>query len=159
MAIDLSGKLKRGKDQFGSTGTYILVGCYTFPTTANDEPLCGPGRKLPQADAPLPALDDMEENGVEGDIEDGELPRFESEVEDPPWEEDERAVDRAKQAYNSWMKLVEESQQVKVKTLTFTEVIASRATSHVMAGLAKIYSKVRSLGLPVLRPMLIEPEN
>ena len=152
LALDLSGKLKRGKDQFGATGTYILVGCYTFPTTANDEPLCGPGRKPPPDDAPLPALDEMvEEDGVEGDMEDVELPRFEADVEEPPEEEDERAVGRAKLAYDSWMKLVETSQQVKVKTLTFTEVIASRATGHVMAGLAKIYSKVRSLGLPVLR--------
>ena len=152
LAVDLSGKLKRGKDQFGATGTYFLVGCYTFPTTASDEPLCGPGRKPPPDDAPLPALDEMvEEDGVEGDMEDVELPRFEADVEEPPEDEDERAVGRAKLAYDSWMKLVETSQQVKVKTLTFTEVIASRATGHVMAGLAKIYSKVRSLGLPVLR--------
>lgn len=152
LAVDLSGKLKRGKDQFGAHGAYVLVGCYTFPTTNDDVPLCGPGKAPLPEDAPLPSLEEMvEEDDVDGNVEDGELPRFESEVEEKEWEEDPKATERAKIAYDSWMKIVEHCQQVKVKTLTFAEVIASRSTSHVMEGLSKIYTKVRSLGLPVLR--------
>ena len=56
--MDLSGKLQRGKDQFGSAGTYILVGCYTFPTTVDDKPLCGPGHQVPSDDAPLPSFEE-----------------------------------------------------------------------------------------------------
>ncbi|CAL1169833.1 unnamed protein product [Cladocopium goreaui] len=93
----------------------------------------------------------VDEDGVDGNVEDGELPRFEADVEDRPCEEDEAATNRAKTAYDSWMKLVEEHEQVKVKTLTFAEVITSRATGHVLEGLAKIYAKIRSLALPVLR--------
>ena len=152
LSVDLSGRLQRGKDQFGSVGIYILVGCYTFPTTVDDKPLCGPGHQVPSDDAPLPSLEEMiDEDGVEGDLEDGELPRFEAAGEEQQCDGDQAATERAKTAYDSWMKLVEESKKVKVKTLTFVEVIASRATGHVMEGLAKIYSKVRSLGLPILR--------
>ena len=152
LSVDLSGKLKRGKDQFGQHCAYVLVGSYTFPTTLDDVPLCGPGQSSPPADAPLPSLDEvLDDDGVDGDVEDGELPRLEVELEEEPQEIDEQATERAKKSYDSWMKLVEHCKQVKVKTLTFTEVITSRSTPHLLEGLAKIYSKVRSLGLPVLR--------
>ena len=41
----------------------------------------------------------------------GELPRFEADVEDQPCEEDDAATNRAKTAFDSWMKLVEEQGQ------------------------------------------------
>ena len=93
----------------------------------------------------------VDEDGACGDVEDGELPRFEAEEAEHPEGVDERTLGRAKASYNSWMKLVEECKQVKVKTLTFTETIASRHTSNLLEGIAKIYSRIRSLGLPVLR--------
>ena len=152
LSVDLSGKLKRGKDQFGQHCAYVLVGCYTFRTTLDDVPLCGPGQSSPPVDAPLPSLDEvLDDDGVDGDVEDGELPRLEVELEEESQEIDEQATERAKKSYDSWMKLVEHCKQVKVKTLTFTEVITSRSTPHLLEGLAKIYSKVHSLGLPVLR--------
>ena len=129
LSIGLSGRLKRGTDQFGTACTYILVGCYTFPTTLDDVPLCGPGQQRPPEDAPLPSLGEVvEEDCVDGNVEDGDLPRFEADVEDQPWEGDPGATERAKIAYDSWMKLVEQNKQVQVKTLTFAEVITSRAT-------------------------------
>ena len=103
LSIGLSGRLKRGTDQFGTACTYILVGCYTFPTTLDDVPLCGPGQQRPPEDAPLPSLGEVvEEDGVDGNVEDGELPRFEADVEDQPWEGDPGATERAKIAYDSW---------------------------------------------------------
>ena len=152
LSMDLSGRLKRGKDQFGHTGSYIMVACYTFPVTADDHPLVGPGHAAPPEDAPLPSLDEViEEDGVNDDVEDGELPRFEEGDEVGHDTVDEDAMNAAQASYNSWMKLVEECKQVKVKTLTFSEVIHSRKTADVMEGIAKIYSRVRSLGLQVLR--------
>ena len=152
LSVDLSGKLKKGKDQFGQPCAYVLVGCYTFPTTFEDVPLCGPGQSAPAVDARLPSLDEvLDEDGVDGDVEDGELPRWEVEMDEEPQEADDQATERAKTSYESWMKLVEECKQVKVKTLTFAEVIQSRSTHHLLEGLAKIYAKIRSLGLPVLR--------
>ena len=101
----------------------------------------------------------LDEDGVDGDVEDGELPRWEVEMDEEPQEADDQATDRAKTSYESWMKLVEECKQVKVKTLTFAEVIQSRSTHHLLEGLAKIYAKIRSLGLPVCVFMLIVQGN
>ena len=70
----------------------------------DDVPLCGPGQPQPSEDAPLPALGEMvEEDGVDGDVEDGELPRLEVEEEEEAGEWDQRAVNRAKGADDSWM--------------------------------------------------------
>ena len=125
---------------------------HTFPVTADDHPLVGPGHAAPPEDALLPSLDEViEEDGVNDDVEDGELPRFEEGDEVGHDTVDEDAMNAAQASYNSWMKLVEECKQVKVKTLTFSEVIHSRKTADVMEGIAKIYGRVRSLGLQVLR--------
>ena len=112
----------------------------------------GPGHAAPPEDAPLPSLDEViEEDGVNDDVEDVEFPRFEEGDEVGHNTVDEDAMNAAQASYNSWMKLVEECKQVKVKTLTFSEVIRSRKTADVMEGIAKIYGRVRSLGLQVLR--------
>ena len=113
---------------------------HTFPVTADDHPLVGPGHAAPPEDALLPSLDEViEEDGVNDDVEDGELPRFEEGDEVGHDTVDEDAMNAAQASYNSWMKLVEECKQVKVKTLTFSEVIHSRKTADVMEGIAKIY--------------------
>eukprot|EP00435_Cladocopium_sp_Y103_P025555 s2799_g6.t1 len=79
LSVDLSGKMIRGTDQFGKHSSYFMVACYTFPTTAGGDPLCGPGKKPIPEDAPLPGLREaVEEDGVCGDMEDYELPNFES---------------------------------------------------------------------------------
>ena len=90
----------------------------------------------------------IDEDGVEGDLEDGELPRFEAAGEEQQCDADQAATERDKIAYDSWMKLVEESKQVKVKTLTFVEVIASRATGHVMEGIGEDLLKSSKFGAP-----------
>ena len=154
LSLDLSGRMKAGRDQFKTKHKYVMVGCYTFPTTLDDLPLAGPAHGREPEDVPLPALGEMtDEDGVEADYEDGELPRLEE--DDDVLEEaapgDEQAKQTAQTSYDNWKKLVQECKNVKVKTLTFVEVIPSRHTNHVMEGLAKIYSRVRSMGLEVLR--------
>ena len=124
--LDLSGRLKAGKDQFNRSHKYFMIGCYTFPTTLDDLRLTGPGRDVDPEDVPLPSLDEVvEEDGVSGDVEDHELPRLE--IEDQVLEEgegDEQPQQTAKTSLNSWMKIVEHCEDVKVKTLTFVEVIS-----------------------------------
>eukprot|EP00435_Cladocopium_sp_Y103_P060736 s85_g22.t1 len=156
LSVDLSGKLVRGTDQFGKHSSYFMVGCFTFPTTADGEPLCGPGKKPIVEDAPLPSLDEgLDEDGLCGDFEDYELPRIESDDEVPDDEGDPAAISAAQKSYDSWMKLVEDCRGVKVRTLTFVENLASRATADVMDAVAKIYSQVRfsfSIEVPALLP-------
>ena len=54
-----------------------------FPTTLDDVPLCGPGQTSPVDDGPLPSFDgNVDEDGVGGDVEDGELLRLEVELEE-----------------------------------------------------------------------------
>eukprot|EP00435_Cladocopium_sp_Y103_P020783 s1047_g5.t1 len=102
------------------------------------DPLCGRGKKPVPDDAPLPGLDDMVgEDGVCGDMEDYELPRFESDEVVLDDEGDPAAVAAAQASYASWMKLVEECKDVKVRTLTFVETLASRATADVMNAVAQ----------------------
>ena len=43
------------------------------------------------------------------------------------------------------------SRSVGVKNLTFTEVVPSRAVKDALPALARIYARLRHLGLPLLR--------
>lgn len=54
-------------------------------------------------------------------------------------------------AFDVWHRLVEDAQNVGVKNLTFTEVIPSRAVKDVLPALARIYARLRYLGLPLHR--------
>ena len=132
LSFDLSGRLKEGKDQWGTKRKYVMVGCYTFPTTMNDLPLIGPGHADLPEDIPLPSMDEMGlEEGVEVDQEDVELPRIEDDEaqgEEERSMEDEEAKKTAQTSNDSWRKLVEECQDTKVKTLVFTELLSSRKT-------------------------------
>ena len=54
-------------------------------------------------------------------------------------------------AFDLWHRLVEDAQSVGVKNLTFMEVIPSRAVKDVLPALARVYARLRYLGLPLLR--------
>ena len=154
LSLDLSGRLKKGKDQFAQAHKYFVIGTYTFPTTKDDLPLTGPVHDGDPADIPLPSLEEaVAEDGLEDEMEDYELPRLDVE-EDQELEADEgdqQALATARSSYDNWMKLVEHHQDVKVKTLTFVELIPTRHKGHILEAISKIYSKIRSLGLTVLR--------
>ena len=131
-----------------------LSAANTFPTTKDDLPLAGPLSQGNAEDVPLPPFNEcLNEDGVTEDLEDYELPAFEDEeVQEPAAEDgDDRATATAKTSYDSWMKLVEHCSDIKVKTLTFVELIPTRHKGHILEGIAKIYAKLRSLGLDVLR--------
>ena len=51
--------------------------------------------------------------------------------------------------YDTWHKLVDEAQNVAVKQITFVEPVKSRAVQHVLPALARVYCRLRSLGLPL----------
>eukprot|EP00435_Cladocopium_sp_Y103_P052393 s1603_g16.t1 len=139
--------LRRNFQKFDAGSCYLRALGNAEEATRDSE-----SRSAPPEDIPLPSLDEaVEEDGLCADMEDAELPRLEVDEDEQPAEVDERAINQARASYDSWMKLVEDCKQVKVKTLTFVEVISSRTAADVMDGIARIYSRVRSLGLPVLR--------
>ena len=90
-------------------------------------------------DAPLPGLDDDDEN--DGVNEGG----------DGAGDHEAPAEAAAKSAYETWHKLATEASNVAVKNLTFIEILESRASRHVLPALARIHCRLRSLGLPILR--------
>ena len=50
-----------------------------------------------------------------------------------------------------WHRMVDEATNVRVKNLTFVELLSSRSVGEVMPALARIHARLQALGLPVLR--------
>ena len=178
LAVDLSGRLTQGRDQRGKGAKYLLVGAYTFPVTGagkplvdppgvpaeEDHPLPPPGAGVDGEDAdpavpPVPAdhhviADDeaLADEGLDATGDGG--PAIDYDDDDAHAEavaDDNPAVAAAQSAYTTWHRLVEESSDVACRTLTFVEVLETRRTKHVLAALARIHCRLRSLGLPLLR--------
>ena len=89
------------------------------------------------------------------------MPESAADVPDPPdplqeqsqpeFGPDGPAEASMRSAFDVWHRLVHDAPMVGVKNLTFTEVISSRAVKDVMPALARIYARLRYLGLPVHR--------
>ena len=72
--------------------------------------------------------------------------------EDEPMEEgDTRNFRTAQSIHSTWHRNVEEAQNVVVHQITFVEPVKSRAVKHVLPALARMYCRLRSLGLPLYR--------
>ena len=52
---------------------------------------------------------------------------------------------------DAWNKLVVESRNVAVQNVTLVEVVESRNATHILPAIARMYSRLRQLGLPVMR--------
>ena len=139
--------------------------------------LHGGGDPNPQADRPLPSMelyggegldqvphDDVMNDDVEVD-EGGDpppMPESADDLGDPldplneqPHPEPEGAgglaEDSMRTAFDVWHRLIEDASNIGVKNLTFTEVLPSRAVKDVLPALARIYARLRYLGLPLHR--------
>ena len=51
----------------------------------------------------------------------------------------------------AWQQEVEKAQDVTVRNLTFVEVLPGSSVQHILPALARIYARLRSLGLPLYR--------
>ena len=152
LSVDLSGKFTPGINQEQKQCKYLLVGVYTFPITRDGVPLVTPDGTEPE-DQPLPDLGEFtgEEDTEEGpdllqEQDDGNV-----DAEGEGDNESQKAETTARGCLVAWQKLVEESMNVTVKNITFVETIESRNSQHVLPAIAKIYSRLRQLGLPVMR--------
>ena len=140
LAVDLNGKMTPGINQEQKNCKYLLVGVYTFPVTKSGQPLVDINGVEPQ-DHLLPDLEGIlgEDDIINGEHDDpGQDPLHEGEEE-------------ASGSLDAWQRLVEDSQDVMVKNVTFVEAVQSRASQHVLPAVARIYGRLRQLGLPVLR--------
>ena len=151
LSIDLSGKMSAGGDQHAAGVKYLMVGCYTIPVTRDGASLIPvPGQEHAEEDQPLPDLEEEVEGMdvmAEGEGDEQPLPEEDEIME----EDDDKNVRQAQSMYETWRRLVDEAQNVTVKQLTFVEPVKSRAVKHVLPALARMYCRLRSLGLPLYR--------
>eukprot|EP00435_Cladocopium_sp_Y103_P030555 s975_g7.t1 len=150
LSMDLSGKLSPGGDQLQADVRYLLVGVYTYPMNRNGQSLVPvPGQPTPDEDQPLPGLDaDLSEDDM-----DHEAPADVLLEEDDaaPMDDESPATKRAKSMNETWLKMVEEATDVAVRQLTVVQPVKSRNVKHLLPALARVYSRLRALGLPVYR--------
>ena len=144
-----------GQDQARHPCRYMMVAVYTFPVDGAGRPLAeldqGPLLEG-HVDHELPPFDDLQYQQPDLSAED---PGAELLVEEPVVEAEvageDTAVRTCKASCETWHKLVEDSTDVTVRNLTFVEVLHGRAVSHILPALARIYARLRSLGLPLYR--------
>ena len=141
LSVDLGGPYESGKDQTQVLGKYLVVGVYTFPTTKEGELLMKPepgelGRETLEIEPEKESPEKSEEKEEGIDVLEAK----------PRHEEFKDGDDR-----EAWEKLVQKEDDVKIRQLTFTEVVPSRHSRHVVPTIGKIYTRLRCMGLPVLR--------
>ena len=157
LSVDLSGKLTSGINQEQKACKYLLVGVYTFPVTKRGAPLVTvDGMEL--QDHPLPDPGELSGEEMPLDEDEHPLPDLLQEELDEPLDAEAEGDDGGRFAestasgcLDAWRRLVEESKDVAVKNLTFVETLEGRTAQHVLPAIANIYSRLRQLGLPVMR--------
>ena len=107
------------------------------------------------ATPPSPTPDDDEYTPTEPEGDDPGEDLLSEEVvpalEGPGEAGDDAAVKRGQAAMEAWQSRVQDTQDVAVRNVTFVEVLPGRAVHHILQALARIYARLRSLGLPLYR--------
>lgn len=150
LAVDLSGKLSSGINQERRHCSYMMVAVYTFPVTQQGRSLLADD----QQDHPLPDPDAFpgEDEVIDDDQQEDPLQESEDEEICGEGEDGGHLAEAATNGcLDAWNKLVEESKNVAVKNVTMVEVVESRNAHHILPAIARIYSRLRQLGLPVMR--------
>ena len=167
LSIDLGGPYEGGRDQVGSRQKYMVVGAYTLPVTKSGGRYLGIGGEdhgEGGGDGASGPEKDDEVQGHERDVAEpgpeAELVRCEGDAEAEPEEQDgleivaekrRREPEEEGDDQKLWEDRIEYEEGTVVKQFTFVEVVASRHSSHVLPAIAKIYTRLRYLGMPVYR--------
>ena len=159
LSVDLSGKMVIGQDQHRQDCKYMMVAVYTFPVDGSGRALaeveCGDLAQPGSAAVEPPSIDAEEYTPTEPGGDDPGDDMLGEEPHEIPGEDDGEkdggAVKKGPEAFEAWQKTIEEAQDVMVRNLTFVEVLPGRAVTHILPALAKIYAKLRGLGLPLYR--------
>ena len=158
LSIDLSGKMVVGQDQNRHDCKYMMVAVRTFPVDRSGRSLVEFAEASSQQDDP-PSIDVDEYTPTEpgGDdpgeelLMDGAPGAVEGPGEAGQSAAEAAGVKRGHAAMEAWQKRIEEAQDVAVRNVTFVEVLPGRAVNNILAALARIYARIRSLGLPLYR--------
>ena len=168
MSIDVAGPFDPGQDQEIHQPRYLMMATITIPMESEPQLPAGLNQLGHQVKAreDVPALE-QEEQKKEGETKeqechedaDGEggLQDEEQFKEQPEKEEQgelqEFEIKVIEEANQKWKQFLTQAKQDEVKTtsVTWGVPMQSRATKHVLEAVAKIYSRFRSLQIPILR--------
>ena len=139
-SMDLAGPFRAGKDM----DRYFMVHTVTIPLKDGAILVDGLHQQAPARPAEEVDLESRDEP-------DGGDPMQEVEEQERGEElpaEDQAAVENAQER---WNKYVQEKESVETTSLTWTVPLASRKTDDIIAAAAQGYSRLRALGIPVIR--------
>lgn len=60
-------------------------------------------------------------------------------------------LQKEKAMNETWMKLIEQAENVTVRQLTSVKTVKSRSVKHLLPALSKIHARIRAQGLPIYR--------
>ena len=143
LAVDMTGPFIPALDQEIKHPRYMLVGTTTIPVDA--------GGPLPDG---LRSLCPQVPEAMEGEYEPSWM--GEEQSGEDPWrgeqlEDDQPLTVAENEANAAWEKFLVGSQKRTVRTLTFAVPVKSRQAGDVVEAVARIYSRLRALQVPVLR--------
>ena len=151
MGVDLMGPYPEDFDQEMRHARYAMVCTVTVPYHRGT-PLPESLQRAQKEGLEPPDEEDYEPSWIaDGDeLQDGleEIMREEAEEKEEPSEEEGRKADECQE---SWRKFLGEAKSTEVKTLTLAVPLQTRKSENIVEGLAKLYSRVRALQIPIHR--------
>ena len=154
LSVDICGPFQEGWDQAtGPSPRYFLVGNVSVPVNSEGPMVQGLKdlgfRKMP---AQFPKNDEkkeVEETAIEPEEED---PMAIQEQEQNPGEEQPQVEVKVREEdERKWKEFIAGSPAVESKVLSFAVPLVSRKDQHMVAAVASIFARVRSMQVPVLR--------
>ena len=151
MAVDLVGPFKSGKDLgVDQTAKYMMLATVPVPYEMDK-------KVTDSEEKPVEEAQEWGEGDGSGELED--LVGDRDEAEEGPVlevEEDEPSEkvseEDAKKVNAEWKKIAEElSEPYMVQNLTLGEPLQSRSVDEILSGMAKLLSKYKAMGVPVIR--------
>ena len=149
MSVDVAGPFDPGQDQEINQPRYLMMATITVPVMK--DPV------LPEGLNRLEASEKKEEDvqlEQEELLEDGdEEEQFQERLEEDQEELKEVEVKVMEEANEKWKQFLTQVKQdeAEVKSITWGVPMQSRSTNHVLEAVSKIYSRFRSLQIPILR--------
>ena len=143
-SVDLAGPFRAGKDMEVNQARYFMVHTVTIPLKDGAILVDGLHQQAPARPAEEVDLESRDEP-------DGGDPMQEVEEQECGEElpaEDQAAVEKAQER---WNKYVQEKESVETTSLTWAVPLASPKTDDIIAAAAQGYSRLRALGIPVIR--------
>lgn len=153
MSIDLAGPFEEGFDQEVNGAKYLLVAMVTIPFKEGEtvpKDLLDMGYKLNKKEEKSGEKELELEKEEEGTVEEQEWKEI-AEEEGDQEELSQAEVSEIEAANQKWKQFIGEAKEGEVKAITWGVPLRSRSSKHVIAGVARVYSRFRSLGVPILR--------